>query len=296
MLQQARISFRKPDLQSYKLHNFSAYDMHIHSDFSDGRRPVEEILEIAKRKGIGISITDHNEIKGCLRAIRLAKTLNPKFNIPIIPGIECTSSEGIHLLFYFYDEKELEEFYKNSIEKFKNQRNPTTFLSKDAEELIKDSKRYNCIISAAHPYAILWTGLMKHTHNGLNKKLLPKIHSLEVINGSITKRMNKKAIDFALKSDMAFTGGSDAHMKYEIGNVVTYVRRKCSAEEFLDDVMKKKNFVVGKQAGIMKKTASHASKFNGNDYPSPIAYIKRGIKFVRQERKEKKIRRSASDQ
>jgi len=295
MLAQAWISFRKPDLQSYSLHSFSAYDMHIHSDFSDGRRSVEQILEYARKKGIGVSITDHNEAKGCLRAMRLAKTLNPKFNVPVLPGIECTSSEGIHLLFYFYDGKELEEFYKKSIERFKSQRNPTTFLSKDAETLIDDSRRYNCIISAAHPYAILWTGLMKHSHNGLNKKLLPKIHSLEVINGSITKKMNNKAIDFALGSDMAFTGGSDAHMKYEIGNVVTYVRHKCSAEEFLDHVMKKKNFVVGKQAGIMKKTASHASKFKNNDYPSPLAYLKRGIKFVRQERKEKKMKKMSSE-
>lgn len=291
MLQQARVSYKKPDLLNYRFKNFSTYDLHIHSRFSDGRRTVEQILDTAKRKGIGVSITDHNEAKGSLRAVRLGKSLNPRFNVPVIPGIECTSSEGIHLLFYFCSPRDLEDFYIRHIEKFKSQKNPTTFLSKDAEAIIDDSRGYGCIISAAHPYAILWTGLMKHTHNRLDKRILSKIDGIEVINGSITKRMNRKAIDFALKSDMAFTGGSDAHMNYEIGDVVTYVRQKCTPEEFLDHVLKKDNFVVGKQAGIMRKTASHASKFKSNDYPSPIAYIKRGIRFVRQQRKSRKQQR-----
>ena len=291
MLPQARISFRKPDLVSYKVRNFSTFDMHVHSTFSDGRRTVEQILEQAKRKGIGVAITDHNEANGCLRAIRLAGSRNPRFSVPVIAGMEATSSEGIHMLFYFHDCNELMEFYKKSIYPYKSLRNPTTFLSKCAEDIIDESRGYNCIVSAAHPYAPVWTGLMHHNSESLNKRLLKKIDAVEVINGAVTRRMNRKAIKIAVESERGFTAGSDAHVKYELGGVVTYVRHDCTPSEFLEHILKGDNFVQGKQLGIMKKAATHASKFSGNDYPNPISYIRRGIKFVREERKARKTER-----
>ena len=67
-------------------------DLHIHTIYSyDGTAPVEAILRRAKEVGLNvIAITDHDEIKGSLKAFVLA----PCFGIEVIPGIEITTAEG----------------------------------------------------------------------------------------------------------------------------------------------------------------------------------------------------------
>ena len=54
--------------------------------------------------GIGIAITDHNEIKG-------AVAIDEYKDLLTIPGIEITSAEGSHLLVYFYNINELKIFF-----------------------------------------------------------------------------------------------------------------------------------------------------------------------------------------
>jgi predicted metal-dependent phosphoesterase TrpH len=77
-------------------------DLHIHSIYSyDGTAPVAAILNRAQKVGLNvIAITDHDEIKGSLKAFDLA----PRFGIEVIPGIEITTAEG-DLLALFVTEK-----------------------------------------------------------------------------------------------------------------------------------------------------------------------------------------------
>jgi len=77
-------------------------DLHIHSIYSyDGTAPVAAVLNRAWEVGLNvIAITDHDEIKGSLKAFDLA----PHFGVEVIPGIEITTAEG-DLLALFVTEK-----------------------------------------------------------------------------------------------------------------------------------------------------------------------------------------------
>src|ERR1041385_2232712 len=77
-------------------------DLHIHTIYSyDGTAPVAAVLDRAKAVRLNvIAITDHDEIKGSLKAFDLA----PRFGIEVIPGLEITTAEG-DLLALFVTEK-----------------------------------------------------------------------------------------------------------------------------------------------------------------------------------------------
>ena len=67
-------------------------DLHIHTIYSyDGTASVAAVLKCAKQIGLDvIAITDHDEIRGSLKALELA----PSYGIAVIPGVEVTTSEG----------------------------------------------------------------------------------------------------------------------------------------------------------------------------------------------------------
>ncbi len=78
-------------------------DLHLHSNFSDGKYSVEKVIEKAVSKKIKIiSITDHDTIDGIEPAIKEAE----KQGIKNIPGVEVSSEidgQEIHILGYFID-------------------------------------------------------------------------------------------------------------------------------------------------------------------------------------------------
>lgn len=78
-------------------------DLHLHTNFSDGKLSPEQIVLKAKCSGLSaIAITDHDTIDGLDPAIREGK----KYNIEIIPGIELsaeTDAEEVHILGFFVD-------------------------------------------------------------------------------------------------------------------------------------------------------------------------------------------------
>jgi len=77
-------------------------DLHIHTIYSyDGTASVPAVLTRAKQVGLNvIAITDHDEIRGALKAFDLA----PEFGIEVVPGIEITTADG-DLLGLFVTEK-----------------------------------------------------------------------------------------------------------------------------------------------------------------------------------------------
>ena len=80
------------------------FDLHVHTNFSDGLLTPEQVVDLALKKNIdGIAITDHDTIKGIKPAIEYSKKVG---NIKIIPGIEfgCIyKNEEVHILGYFID-------------------------------------------------------------------------------------------------------------------------------------------------------------------------------------------------
>lgn len=64
------------------------YDLHTHSDFSDGVLPPEKLIEEAKAKGFTLfALTDHDTVGGIVRAAEAAARLR----VPFIPGIEISA-------------------------------------------------------------------------------------------------------------------------------------------------------------------------------------------------------------
>lgn len=82
------------------------FDLHVHTNFSDGLFTPEQIIDLAIKKKIdGIAITDHDTIYGIESAIQYSKKF--KF-FSVIPGIEfgCIyKNEEVHILGYFTNYK-----------------------------------------------------------------------------------------------------------------------------------------------------------------------------------------------
>lgn len=82
-----------------------ASDLHIHTNFSDGKFSPEEIVSMAKKVGLNyISITDHDTVEGILNLYE--NGFYPSKNIKIIPGIEMSAASEkheIHILGYNVD-------------------------------------------------------------------------------------------------------------------------------------------------------------------------------------------------
>ncbi|MCK4400981.1 PHP domain-containing protein [bacterium] len=81
--------------------------MHIHSALSaccaDEMSP-RMILDMASKRNLNvISITDHNAVQHSIAACQLSK----KDPIAVIPGVELTTREEVHLLAYFPDAESL---------------------------------------------------------------------------------------------------------------------------------------------------------------------------------------------
>jgi predicted metal-dependent phosphoesterase TrpH len=80
------------------------FDLHAHTNYSDGLYSPKELIDKAINKGLnGISITDHDTVSGIAEALEYATNLN---DFKIIPGIEFSSfyfTSEVHILGYFID-------------------------------------------------------------------------------------------------------------------------------------------------------------------------------------------------
>lgn len=96
---------------------FKKGDFHIHSNYSDGKYGIKDLLDLYKKEGYDIiSLTDHDTLEGCKEAIDYGKEIG----IKVVTGIEISTKhngEDVHILGYFKDEdcdrKEMIEFAKN---------------------------------------------------------------------------------------------------------------------------------------------------------------------------------------
>ncbi len=227
--------FQKPNIPELRKQGYHCVDMHCHTRYSDAITRLDDIYRKCRKLGIGVAITDHNEVKGAVKMAGYKGLL-------AIPGIETTSSEGIHTLFYFYNAKELEEFYKKVIEKQRGE-NPFSDLKISVIDIVEKAKGYNCIISASHPFSPGNTGIHKFTKKKKYRDLLKKYDCIEAINGSNFHFWNKKAVEWGKKLGKGFTGGSDSHTLTSVGNVITAAK----GDDFLGAI-KKKSLVVGKES------------------------------------------------
>lgn len=80
-------------------------DLHCHSKISDGSMGIEELLAMAKRRGLSaISVTDHDAVAGATRACIIGKRLG----LDVIHGVEMSAYDykckrKVHVLGYLCD-------------------------------------------------------------------------------------------------------------------------------------------------------------------------------------------------
>lgn len=95
------------------------WDLHLHTDASDGKGTCQEILDEAKRKGIRcIAVTDHHTVDN----VDVMKSLAEPMGITVISGVEFRTEYGkasVHMIGLFPDEfngaKLTSEFLKENV-------------------------------------------------------------------------------------------------------------------------------------------------------------------------------------
>ena len=166
------------------------FDIHIHSNYSDGANSIEEIVQHAKEIGLdGIAITDHSEIEGSLKAREFNSA-----EFGVIPGIEVSSRQG-HIVGLG-----LEEIVHDGL---------------SAEETVKRIHELGGIAIAAHPYDRIRMGV-----GDLIYEL--DFDAVEIYNGH-TLSVTKSPEDVMKGLKIPAVCGSDAHCLDEIGMAVIKV-------------------------------------------------------------------------
>lgn len=228
---------------------YNCVDMHLHTVHSrDSIIRVKQLLRIAEKQKIGVSITDHNNISGILAAKKLKNR-----NHFIIPGIEFFCADRSEVLIYFYSMSELEDFHKKHV--LPNLNKKVTRSTKiKLSELFDILKNYNCLTSAAHPFYGKGVGKIFYSKNnrGITSPVIKKFNSVEVLNSVLSSRKNRKAMEFAKKFKKPVTAGSDSHVSTLVGEGLT-VSEASTVEGFLDSIKKKENFIVGNNVNILFK-------------------------------------------
>ncbi|WAI02511.1 PHP-associated domain-containing protein [Methanogenium organophilum] len=222
--------------------------MHFHTNHSDSPTRVRDALALAKQKGIGLAITDHNAVSGVAEAERRDAS------VLLIPGIEVSAWDGPHILLYFFSSRDLVECYETHIAP-KKSRSPCLATSLTTSEIAAVAEDYPCVVVAAHPFGYLLfnKGLCKCIERRyLSPWTYSRFDGLEVICGGMTRPLNEKAAGVAERRGMCYTGGTDGHLLYDLGHVLTCAQAE-TTEEFLEAVLHRKNCVIGREKNLLEK-------------------------------------------
>lgn len=209
------------------------YDLHIHSKYSsDGVLSPEKIIKTAIKKGLdGVAITDHNTIKGGLKA----KEYNTK-NFKVIVGSEIMTNRG-EIIGLFLEEE---------IEKRRNFR-----------DIIADIKDQDGIAIVPHPFDELRHGSFQPTEDDVKF-----IDCVEGFNSRcIFKKYNDRASEFGKRHNLVITAGSDTHFANEIGNAGIIVDN----EDVRDALTRQQLKIFGNRTMPTNHVLSKILRFN-RDY------------------------------
>ncbi len=190
------------------------YDLHSHSKYSsDGILDPRKIVKVAIKKGLcGIAVTDHNTIKGGLKAKEYETD-----NFKVIIGSEVMTSKGEVIGLFLSEEIKSKDFY----------------------DVIAEIKSQSGIVVLPHPFDE-WRYASFPA-----KEDVKYIDNIEIFNSRCVKeKYNLNASKFAKKYKLGVTGGSDAHFANEIGHAGIIVE----TEDIYEAIMKNNLQVFGKKS------------------------------------------------
>jgi predicted metal-dependent phosphoesterase TrpH len=193
-------------------------DTHVHSRYSDGIAGIPRIERHCRDRGMGVAITDHNEIRGSVQ-------LFERERVPAIPGIEVGTEEGIDFLVYFHSAPQLEDFFVHAVEPFLR----TRFMVRSwirSLDCLQAAKEMGGYVSLAHPFALGRKSLdYQHGRRGKSfvATIIEAVDAIELYNGGVHREANARASRYAAIAGKRLTVGSDAHRLRSIGTCGTYL-------------------------------------------------------------------------
>ncbi len=194
------------------------YDLHTHTKYSsDGVLEPENIVKAAKKKGLsGIAITDHNTLKGSLRA---KKYETDEFKVII--GSEISTERGEVIGLFLFDEIKSHTF----------------------QEVVDEIKEQEGIVVLPHPFDdVRRTGIYPE------KGDIKLIDCVETFNSRcLRQKYNDKATQFAGENGLTVVAGSDAHFAREVGRAGIITRK----DNIRDALIKGDLNVFGEKTSIV---------------------------------------------
>ncbi len=229
-------------------------DLHVHSKYSD--KPTnwllkkfgcsecftepEEIYQIAKKKGMNcVTITDHNDIRGCLEILKYPHTFISCEVTSLFPEEGCK----LHILTYNISEHQYYEMMK------------LRYNIYDLRDYLVENKIFH---SVAHPLysvnkkltpavfekmLVLFNtfelnGCRSRDQNDILKFILDNL-TPEIIE-EFSKKHNIQPVGQAWKK--TYTAGSDDHTGIKISTKYSQSDNACNVQEFLENVITKGKF------------------------------------------------------
>ncbi|MDX9785289.1 MAG: PHP domain-containing protein [Desulfobacterales bacterium] len=251
-----KIQFEKPDIHELN-RAYTVADLHFHTHYSDGVNSVHDIARQAEALGIGIAITDHNDIQGAVEIDKCKRILS-------IPGIEITSREGSHLLVYFYDVPSLKAFYREDLKPYMGNGVMSSTLL-EMEDIIRRARRFKTVIMFPHPYCAAYTGVcnLQFPKERL-ERLFHMADGVEVINAGNINKWNLQCAVLGFNLGKGIVGGSDGHSLPHMGRALTYAECNRTRKGLLDAIRKKQTKVIGKEMPFIRKVTSNSRKLKKN--------------------------------
>lgn len=186
-------------------------DLHIHSDFSDGKMTPYEIVSQAKLKGLKyVSIADHNTIEAYTDTNILSNDI-------VIPAVEFDCyHQGvlIHVLGYGIDidNKELQDFYS------KNRPGKTfnlyrLFALRNPKKVIEKIHNAGGVAVLAHPCCYWTFNLDKFVKSLIDMGLdgIEVYYRYKRLRKVVNFHSKERVNEIAEKHALIKTGGSDSH-------------------------------------------------------------------------------------
>lgn len=222
------------------------FDLHTHTNYSDGTDSAEEIIRHAEKIGLdGIAITDHDSFGGLHEALEI------ETDLIIVPGIEVSTCKG-HILAYGISDGKIE----------------IGLTPKETADIIH---RMGGIVVPAHPFDYIRLGIKDEIYN-------IQSDAIEVINGCITLGYwNTKAKKAALELKLPMIAGSDGHSTEEIGIAWTdFLQPPNSWQEVISMILRKECIPIGKRHRVLPSKVQRFWKAykKRNNRPTPYPFIK----------------------
>src|SRR5262245_14756695 len=175
-------------------------DPHVHTLWSAGAQRPEPSVEAAHGRVDVVAITDHDEIRGALRARDVARQ-HPELGVGVVVGEEISTLNG-HLLGLFLDE--------------------CVPPGLTALETIGEIHAQGGLAVAAHPFHPIRGVSRGHVSIGRMIRDLP-LDAIEAVNnaGVFSAPYNAWAALRNVELMLPVTAGSDAHDVWYVGSAVT---------------------------------------------------------------------------